>query len=48
MSALQGMKQEKRQLEEKLVSMSAKAERNQETARREERLLLSAMYDVSP
>eukprot|EP00596_Hydrurales_sp_CCMP1899_P005175 CAMPEP_0119034874 /NCGR_PEP_ID=MMETSP1177-20130426/1896_1 /TAXON_ID=2985 /ORGANISM="Ochromonas sp, Strain CCMP1899" /LENGTH=711 /DNA_ID=CAMNT_0006992673 /DNA_START=257 /DNA_END=2389 /DNA_ORIENTATION=+ len=46
MAALQGMKQEKRALEERLTALSTKAERNQETSRREERLLMSAMYDL--
>ena len=46
MAALQGMKQEKRGLEERLASVTAKAEHNQETSRREERLLISAMYEV--
>ena len=46
MAALQGMKQEKRSLEERLASVTAKAEHNQETSRREERLLISAMYEV--
>jgi hypothetical protein len=37
---------EKKSLEEKLAMLSSKSERNQETTRREERLLLSAMYEV--
>ena len=47
MAALQGMKQEKRSLEERLALVTAKSEHNQETSRREERLLISAMYEVS-
>lgn len=47
MAALQGMKQEKRNLEERLALVTAKSEHNQETSRREERLLISAMYEVS-
>jgi hypothetical protein len=33
--------------EERLAQVTLRSERNQETARREERLLLSAMYEVS-
>jgi protein HOOK3 len=46
MAALQGMKQEKKDLEDRLVALTARAEQNQETARREERLVLSAVYDL--
>lgn len=46
MAALQGMKQEKRDLEDRLAAVTARAEANQETGRREERLLLGAMYDL--
>lgn len=46
MTALQGMKQEKRTLEDRLALVTARAEHNQETSRREERLMLSAMYEV--
>ena len=46
MAALQGMKQEKRTLEDRLALVSSRAEHNQETSRREERLMLSAMYEV--
>ena len=41
-----GMKQEKKDLEDRLASVTLRAEQNQETSRREERLLLSAVYDV--
>ena len=40
------MKQEKLVLEEQLEAVTSRAERDRETARREERLLLSAIYDV--
>ena len=40
------MKQEKKDLEDRLASVTLRAEQNQETSRREERLLLSAVYDV--
>lgn len=46
MAALQSMKAEKRALEEKLQYMQGKAEKDQETHRREERLLLSSMYEL--
>ena len=46
MTALQGMKQEKCSLQERLALVTARAEHNQETSRREERLMLSAMYEV--
>ena len=46
MTALQGMKQEKCSLQERLSLVTARAEHNQETSRREERLMLSAMYEV--
>ena len=45
-SIISGMKQEKKDLEDRLASVTLRAEQNQETSRREERLLLSAVYDV--
>lgn len=46
MNALQQIKSDKKALEEKLALMTSKHEKNLETSRREERLLLSAMYEL--
>eukprot|EP00607_Mallomonas_marina_P007489 CAMPEP_0182416492 /NCGR_PEP_ID=MMETSP1167-20130531/799_1 /TAXON_ID=2988 /ORGANISM="Mallomonas Sp, Strain CCMP3275" /LENGTH=684 /DNA_ID=CAMNT_0024589295 /DNA_START=135 /DNA_END=2189 /DNA_ORIENTATION=- len=46
MTALQSMKTEKKALEDKVSYLQNKAERDQETHRREERLLLSSMYEL--
>lgn len=46
MAALNSMKSEKRVLEDKIQMLQAKIERDQETHRREERLLLSSMYEL--
>lgn len=47
MAALQDMKQEKIALEGQVAALTSKVAHNQETSRREEELLRSAMYDVS-
>jgi hypothetical protein len=46
MAALQGMKTEKAATEEQLAAANATIERNKETSQREERLILSAMYEM--
>ena len=46
MAVLQTMKEEKRELEAKLQQMAEKAERNQDTWHREERMLSAAIYEV--
>lgn len=46
MSTLQTMKSEKRALEERVTQLTSRHERNQETTRREERLMMSAMYEI--
>eukprot|EP01035_Chromulina_nebulosa_P020869 gene20869-27052_t len=45
-TSLQARNTEKRVLEEKIWTLTEKLEGNQETTRREERLLLSAMYEL--
>ena len=45
-TALQKLKMEKKQLEENVAYLKTKNDKDQETHRREERLVLSAMYEV--
>jgi len=44
--ALQKLKSEKKQLEENVNYLKSKSEKDQETHRREERLIISSMYEV--
>ena len=46
MKALKTINDEKKSLEERLAIMTENNERNQITSRREERLMLSALYEV--
>jgi len=46
MKALKAINDEKKSLEERLAIMTETNERNQVTSRREERLMLSALYEV--